>query len=62
MEAKTLFAFLAPTHLLLQLLPADKQGESAEPRGLPGVAPPSRGGVDLLQTSVAVAPVGADVW
>lgn len=51
---------LGPTHLLPQLLPAHEQGESAEPRGL-GVAPPSRGGVHLLQASVAAAPVGADV-
>lgn len=50
------------THLLLQPLPAGKHGASAEARGRPGVRPPSRGGVDLLQASVSVAPVAADVW
>lgn len=46
---------------MLQPLPAAEHGASAEPRHRPGVLPPSCGGADLLQASVTVAPVQADV-
>lgn len=51
-----------PTHLLLQPLPAGEHGASAESWRIPAVLRPSCGRVDLLQASVPVAPVHADIW